>query len=231
MKVKQTQKEMDLELAELMGISVKEVECHLIAGKKSIQIHKGSEIPSDDEDTTNLYKDFSFIDWIGYLRTLMYTSIHRRGNLIPFLKQQKNKKCLDYGCGVGSHSIVLAELGNDITILDVKGKALDFVCKRLKRRNIKFDFLDEQSELPKNKYDVVICIETLEHVFNPASVLRKIYLSLKKGGLFYLRYSKKIKNSSGHFPENIKKTNKSWKKMLSEGKFKPLKRCVFRKEI
>jgi 2-polyprenyl-3-methyl-5-hydroxy-6-metoxy-1,4-benzoquinol methylase len=176
-----------------------------IASPETIAIYKGdgSDLKKP-EDVTALYHDFSYLNWIGYLKTLMYTSIFRRGKLIPFLNSVKGKRCLDHGCGVASHSIILAELGNDVSILDIEGPALSFARSRIKNRGHKITSIYTQDEvLLEDKFDVIISVEVLEHVPDPMTILNDLLRSLKRGGLLYLRYSTMIKNSSGHFKTSI----------------------------
>lgn len=56
----------------------------------------------------------------------MKTSIFgRHKELINLIKKTKNKMCLDFGSGVGTHAIALAENKNIVSILDVPGPLLE----------------------------------------------------------------------------------------------------------
>lgn len=203
--LQQDQWDRNQELASLTDTLVIDIERIIIASPETIAIHKGdlSELKTE-EDVIALYRDFSYLNWIGYLKTLMFTSIYRRGSLIPFLKTITGMKCLDHGCGIASHSILLAEQVNEISILDVEGPALDFAVKRIQKRGHKIKAIySENSDLPEVEFDVVISVEVLEHVPAPMKVLIDLHKTLKTGGLLYLRYSTMIKNSSGHFKTSI----------------------------
>lgn len=204
----QTQRERDNELCALCNVSLEEVESNKIASPKTIMIHKGENIPASEEAMSDLYSYPQHLDWVGYLRTLMYTSVYKRGGLISFLKKQKGKKCLDYGCGTATHSIILGENGNDINILEVQGQMLFFAVKRLLLHNIPSKSFEHQDILPSNTFDLVLCVEVLEHVHSPKRVIESIHDSMISNGQLYLRYSTMVKNSSGHFASNIIKIKK-----------------------
>jgi SAM-dependent methyltransferase len=46
------------------------------------------------------------------------------------------------------------------------------------------DVLD--ADFPPNTFDVITCLDVLEHLFEPREVLRKVFKWLKPGGIFYV---------------------------------------------
>jgi len=204
----ETQKNRDEELSQILNIPISTIKSKIIAAPNNIRIFAGDKTP---KDYSILYKTYEYLDIVGYLRTLMYTSIHRRGEeLFKLLQTTQNKICLDFGSGVGSHAIALMENKNFVSLLDVDGPLLQFAMKRIKHRNL--EYLCESylhiDILPINHYDLVICTDVLEHVVNPIYELKRITKSLKQNGLLYLCVSQMIKNSSGHFSSSIKKWQK-----------------------
>lgn len=205
----ETQEELDVELAKILRISMSEVRSIKIASPDSIRIFEGDNIP---DDYSTLYKEYKYLNLMGYLRTLMYTSLHCRSiALKKYLRKTKNKICLDFGSGVGSHAIALMENGNHTDILDVDGPLIHFALERIKYRNLSHlcnTYFDKDT-LPISHYDFIICTDVLEHVNNPIEELERITKSLKQNGILHLRVSTMIKSSSGHFTTTIKK----WKKV------------------
>jgi 2-polyprenyl-3-methyl-5-hydroxy-6-metoxy-1,4-benzoquinol methylase len=207
--LKQNQLDRDMELSEITGVSLTDVEKWKIGDPAGIRIFEGKDQPSTEVDMTNLYRNLLWLNQISYFKTLMFTSIYRRGSdLIPFLIRQKGKICLDYGCGVGSHTIILRENSNAVTPVEVDGPMMEFAQSRFQIRSmprkvesINFPFVD-------STFDVALCIEVLEHVFDPLSVLKKMHAAMKVEGHLFLRYSDMIKSSSGHFASNIAKIRK-----------------------
>ena len=204
--LKETQDQRDKELSDIIGVDIKIIKSKKIASPESIRVFDGDKIPTNEEEIENLYKEYKSLDIVGYLRTLMYTSVNRRHvELFQLLKNTKDKVCLDFGSGVGTHGIVLAENNNSVHILDVPGPLLEFAKKRFKNRNYKFTAYSNKSELPKNTFDVVVCSDVLEHVYDPIKELERIYESMKINGQIHVLVSKMKKNSSGHFSESIDK--------------------------
>ena len=200
--LEQSQLERDKELAVLINKPLDYIFSLPIAKPDSIRIFNEKEkVP---ENLESLYSNYKYMNFDAYLRTLMFTSIKRRHpELFILLKTTRNKKCLDFGSGVGTHAIALLENDNDITILDVPSKLFDFAIKRIQNRGYSFESLSNRDNLPNNYYDVIICTNVLEHCQNPMNELKRITKSLKSNGIIHLQVSNMIKISSGHFAESI----------------------------
>ena len=89
------------------------------------------------------------------------------------------KRILDLGCRSGA--LTMAYLaGNEVVGLDVDRRAL----AEASRRGIATCWGDVESELPfdAGEFDVVVAGELLEHVRDPASLLRDVRRVLRPGG-------------------------------------------------
>ena len=88
---------------------------------------------------------------------------------------------LDVGCGDGQHyAYILAQRVRQYTGLDVSLEALKIAAKQGIQPNIwsglgRMPFKD-------NCFDVALCIEVLEHLYNPEQVVNEIHRILKPGG-------------------------------------------------
>jgi 2-polyprenyl-6-hydroxyphenyl methylase/3-demethylubiquinone-9 3-methyltransferase len=99
------------------------------------------------------------------------------------------KKVVDIGCGGGILAESMSQSGADTTGIDLSEKALKVaqlhaleVGANLTYRSIAAEALaDEQPE----QYDVVTCMEMLEHVPDPASVVRACAKLCKPGGTLF----------------------------------------------
>jgi 2-polyprenyl-6-hydroxyphenyl methylase/3-demethylubiquinone-9 3-methyltransferase len=98
----------------------------------------------------------------------------------------KGKTILDVGCGGGILSESMARLGGNVTGIDLSEKALGVAKLHLLEsgqqvdyRNIPIETL--ATEQPAH-YDVVTCLEMLEHVPDPASVITACAQLVKPGG-------------------------------------------------
>ena len=99
------------------------------------------------------------------------------------------KKVVDIGCGGGILAESIAQSGADTTGIDLSEKALKVaelhaleVGANLTYRAVSAeDLAQEQPE----QYDVVTCMEMLEHVPDPASVVRACAALCKPGGTLF----------------------------------------------
>jgi ubiquinone/menaquinone biosynthesis C-methylase UbiE len=97
----------------------------------------------------------------------------------------KNKRVLDLGCGVGYGSNFLANNGAKQVIgIDVSMEAIDYgeknyCCGNLTYRVGSADSLSFLEEV----FDVIVCFEMIEHVFNYEGVLKEISRLLAKDGI------------------------------------------------
>ena len=101
-------------------------------------------------------------------------------------KTLKKKKILDVGCGGGIFCEPLARLGADVTGIDTNKKAIQSANHHAKSQNLKIKYINSNlaSMNNKNKFDIITCMEVLEHVDDITTVIRDIKEKLKGDGLF-----------------------------------------------
>ena len=106
---------------------------------------------------------------------------------INTLASIKNKQVLDVGCGGGILSDAMARAGATVTGIDLAGKslkvaqlhALESQTSNVSYREISAEAL--AAETPA-QFDVVTCMEMLEHVPDPASIVKACATLVKPGG-------------------------------------------------
>lgn len=100
---------------------------------------------------------------------------------------EKHLEILDAGCGEGNISLILAQKNHSVWGIDVSKKSIILAKKKAKILNLqnRVVFLagDLQKLTIKKKFDVIICIEVLEHIKKDDSVIKNLFLHLKDGGL------------------------------------------------
>lgn len=214
----ESQEVRDLELSNLTGVPVREIKKLELKSKRAVTIYDGSFEVTGEKDFINLYKKYKCVDYLAHLRTVMFTSINsRHKDLFRLIKSTENKQCLDFGSGVGSHTIALLERGNSVSILDIPGPLLSFALKRIWNRDFEVtNVYHNDSVLPKLVFDVVICTDVLEHVFDPLRELKRITNCLKPLGKLHLQVSNKVKPSSGHFKQSVLKWRENGPKFLKK---------------
>jgi 2-polyprenyl-6-hydroxyphenyl methylase/3-demethylubiquinone-9 3-methyltransferase len=96
------------------------------------------------------------------------------------------KRVLDVGCGGGILAEAMAHLGAQVTGIDAGKTPLDVAKLHLLESGLQIDYrqvLAEELalEMP-GAFDLVTCMEMLEHVPDPASVIKSCAALVKPGG-------------------------------------------------
>jgi 2-polyprenyl-6-hydroxyphenyl methylase/3-demethylubiquinone-9 3-methyltransferase len=96
------------------------------------------------------------------------------------------KKILDVGCGGGLLSEAMAARGATVTGIDLSEKALGVARLHLLESGRSVDYrhisAEELASEQAGSYDIVTCMEMLEHVPNPASTIASCAALVKPGG-------------------------------------------------
>lgn len=93
---------------------------------------------------------------------------------------------LDYGCGTGDHvTYPLARLGHRVLGVDLHAASVEEAQRRYRLPNLTFRAADvEVLAREGTQYDLVVCSEVLEHLYDPLSFLRTVNrLIVPAGGL------------------------------------------------
>ncbi|MEJ8851039.1 bifunctional 2-polyprenyl-6-hydroxyphenol methylase/3-demethylubiquinol 3-O-methyltransferase UbiG [Variovorax rhizosphaerae] len=110
-----------------------------------------------------------------------------------------DKRVLDVGCGGGILADSMARKGADVLGIDLATKALKVAqlhALEAGTRNVKYREVSAEAiaaEAP-GAFDVVTCMEMLEHVPDPASVVRSCATLVKPGGwVFFSTINRNLK--------------------------------------
>ncbi len=107
----------------------------------------------------------------------------------------RGKSAIDIGCGGGLVSEGLAKLGAKVTAIDMAGKALSVAKLHALESGIELDYREATAEEMAAKspgaFDVVTCLEMLEHVPDPKAVVAACATLAKPGAhLFFSTISR-----------------------------------------
>ena len=109
-----------------------------------------------------------------------------RLNYIDKALTLKGKTVLDVGCGGGILSESMAERGAKVTGIDLGEKALKVAQLHSLESGVAVDYqfisVEKLAEQQPASFDVVTCLEMLEHVPDPASVVAACAKLVKPGG-------------------------------------------------
>jgi 2-polyprenyl-6-hydroxyphenyl methylase/3-demethylubiquinone-9 3-methyltransferase len=123
-----------------------------------------------------------------------------RLNYIDKLAHIAGKKVLDVGCGGGILSESMAVRGADVTGIDLGEKPLKVAKLHLLETGQKVDYrliaVEDLAAAQPGQFDVVTCMEMLEHVPDPASIVRACAQLTKPGG--YLFFSTLNRNPKSY---------------------------------
>lgn len=101
----------------------------------------------------------------------------------------KGKTVLDVGCGGGILSESMARSGAQVTGIDLSEKALGVARLHLLESGQQVDYrkipVETLAEESPSHFDVVTCLEMLEHVPDPASVIMACARLVKPGGWIF----------------------------------------------
>lgn len=99
------------------------------------------------------------------------------------------QKVLDVGCGGGILAEGMAALGAQVTGIDLADKSLGVAKLHLHESGYNIDYrkipAEELAEQLLGQYDIVTCLEMLEHVPNPESTIAACAKLVKPGGTVY----------------------------------------------
>jgi 2-polyprenyl-6-hydroxyphenyl methylase/3-demethylubiquinone-9 3-methyltransferase len=116
-----------------------------------------------------------FSNFDSKLRSLEYISITKAiEDLVVGSKE--NIKVLDFGGGFGGLTKFLGQQGFKVDLFEV-GYAADFA---------RMDGVDPIDVIPPDHYDVIVCVEVLEHLVDPITDLSAVLSSLKTNGLLII---------------------------------------------
>lgn len=133
----------------------------------------------DHEELVEFYSE-------GYDLTRYYSPITEKRYkelLQEFEAYRQNGRLLDIGCGYGFFLQTAKEVNWDITGIEITDEAVKAcTSKDLRMHHGSL----ESAGFPDDHFDVIVLIETIEHVTEVDKLLREIYRVLRPGGLVYL---------------------------------------------
>ena len=111
-------------------------------------------------------------------------------------KPLNNLKILDVGCGGGLLCEPLSRLGANVTGIDAAKTNIEVAKIHMEQSGLDINYLNKKPEDIENKlYDVVLCMEIIEHVEDVNFFIQSCINLLKPNGLiFFATLNKTIKS-------------------------------------
>ncbi|GLX86529.1 ubiquinone biosynthesis O-methyltransferase [Thalassotalea loyana] len=138
-------------------------------------------------------------DLEGNFKPLHQINPLRRQFIIQHAKELFDKKAIDVGCGGGILTESLAKLGADVTGIDMGEEPLNVAKLHALESNVSVDYqkitAEEKAKASPEAYDIVTCMEMLEHVPDPESIIKASSDMTKPGGyVFFSTLNKTLKS-------------------------------------
>lgn len=109
---------------------------------------------------------------------------------IAYIRQQigdvAGKAILDIGCGGGIVSEPLARLGATVTGIDLSPDLIAIASSHAAQSGLTIDYRAGRIEDETGQYDVVLALEIVEHLHDPARFVAECARRLKPGGTMIL---------------------------------------------
>lgn len=121
---------------------------------------------------------------------------------LAFIEQRATltgKKILDVGCGGGILTESMAKRDALVTGIDLSNEVLTVAKQHAKDQNLQIDYqliaVEKLAEQQPAHYDIVTCLELLEHTSNPASIIQSCAKLCKPDGkLFFSTINRTLKS-------------------------------------
>ncbi|ADV33864.1 3-demethylubiquinone-9 3-O-methyltransferase [Candidatus Blochmanniella vafra str. BVAF] len=134
----------------------------------------------------------------GIFQSLHHINNTRLHYIIKYSNGLHKKKILDIGCGGGILSESMARKGAKVTGLDYSSNSLNIAKKHALSHNLiinyKLETIEQHLLNHTNHYDIITCMEVLEHVPNPLEIINACSSMIKIGGsIFFSTLNRTLK--------------------------------------
>jgi len=149
----------------------------------------------------------------------------------------KGKSVLDVGCGGGILTEAIAKEGALCFGIDVEEEAINTAEKHAKEHslNITYESIAIENFNKEDYFDIICCMELLEHVKDPQEIIRQCHRKLKPGGwLFLSTLNRTFKSyatailAAEYILKILPKQTHDYNKFITPGELaRALRRCGF----
>ncbi len=125
----------------------------------------------------------------GPFKTLHHINPARTQYVTNFVNLE-GKTVLDVGCGGGVFSEAMAAKKAQVTAIDLAEESLEVAKLHLYENDYEIDYkkqsIEDFADKHPESFDVIVCMEMLEHVPSPQSIIDACVKTLKPGGWLFL---------------------------------------------
>ncbi len=136
----------------------------------------------DQDEIQNFAKDSShWWDLDGPFAILHRLNPVRLDYILSHVGDVKGKSILDIGCGGGLVCEPLARLGAQVTGVDADTQAIEIA--QAHGEGLDITYINGAAEDLQQQFDIVLALEIIEHVANPALFVQQVSKLVKPGGV------------------------------------------------
>ena len=147
------------------------------------EIQKFSKLADEWWDVKGKFKPLHLFNpiRIEYIKEKIKYHFNKNNNFLEGLK------ILDIGCGGGLISEPMSRLGGEVTGIDASERNIKIAKLHAEKNNLKIRYFKKSPEQlnEKNKFDVVLNLEVVEHVDNLDLYLSSCYKLLNDNGIMF----------------------------------------------
>jgi 2-polyprenyl-6-hydroxyphenyl methylase/3-demethylubiquinone-9 3-methyltransferase len=144
------------------------------------------------------------------------------------LKPLAGRRAADVGCGAGLLAEPLARLGAEVTGIDAAPENVTAARGHALGQGLEIDYRVGGAEALDGRYDLVVSLEVIEHVTDPAGFIAALAAAVADGGLLILStpnrtaWSRLIMIGLGEGAGRIPRGTHDWDKFISPDELKTL---------
>lgn len=117
---------------------------------------------------------------LSYIKAQICEHYDRDADALDALK---GLDILDVGCGGGLVCEPLARLGGNISGADADAQAIEVAQAHAEQSNLSITYYNQPAEEIDQQFDVVLALEIIEHVTDPAAFVESVSKLVKPGGV------------------------------------------------
>lgn len=190
-----------------------------------LSIHETLQ-PNIDQQELDKFSDKAHLWWDKQSEFKPLHDINPlRLNYIEQHRRLSGLKVVDVGCGGGILSEAMAEAGAHVTGIDLSATAIDVATLHAAehKRDINYHCIstEEFARTKPSSFDVVTCMEMLEHVPDPAAIITACSTLLNNNGMaFFSTLNRNHKSyalaiiGAEHLLQILPKGTHDWKKFI-----------------
>lgn len=184
---------------------------HFISPEKDIKYIY--DIIYSNTNTSGYARYYNYANKVKDINDPLKYLAFQESNYYPvysFIKGKEKLKILEVGCGYGYLSYALHKAGHDVTAIDIATGAINF-AKQNFGEYYHLTNLDDFSQYNKDKFDLVIATEVIEHLENPNNFVMLSENLLAPGGNILLTTpDKDFSDSNAIWQTDLPPVHLSW---------------------